>query len=61
VILGLGARRFFPDGGVMEISVSAWEGQPDEAPEAAIERARREALDALCLAKAEGTHALITW
>ena len=61
VILGLDARTLYPDGGVMEVPVSAWETHADESPDAAVERARQEALDALPVAKLEGTHVLITW
>jgi hypothetical protein len=61
VIYGLDARTLFPDGGVMEIPVSAWEPQPNEAAEEAVERARREALAALPFAQSEGTHVLVTW
>ena len=55
LILGLDARTLYPDGGVMEIPVTAWAAHPEETTEAAVERARQEALDALPFAKAEGT------
>jgi hypothetical protein len=61
LILGLDARTLHPDGGVMEIPVSAWEKQPGETAQEAIERARCEALDTLAFAKSEGTHVLVTW
>jgi hypothetical protein len=61
LILGLDARTLYPDGGVRETAVSAWEAEAGESPEAAVERARREALDALAVAQAEGTHVLVTW
>ena len=47
-ILGLDARTLYPDGGVMEVPISASIG-------------REAALGALPLARAEGTHVLITW
>jgi hypothetical protein len=61
LILGLDARTLFPDGGVMEIPVSAWAERSGETAEEAIERARREALEALPTARSEGSHVLITW
>jgi hypothetical protein len=61
VILGVDARTLSPDGGVMEIPVSAWVPRPTEAGKAAVERARQEALAALPFAQSEGTHVLITW
>ena len=61
VILGLDARTLFADGGVMEIPVSAWEREPNESDEEAVERARQEALSALPFAQSEGTHVLVTW
>lgn len=59
VILGLDARTLFPDGGVMEVPISA--GHRHSGVETSAERARLDALDALPLAKAEGTHVLVTW
>jgi hypothetical protein len=61
LILGLDARTLYSDGGVMEIPVSAWEEMPGETADEAVERGRREALDALPVAKSEGTHVLVTW
>ena len=59
-ILGLDARTLYPDGGVMEIPISAWsENEGSRAQQVA--QARVEALDALPLALSEGTHVLITW
>lgn len=59
-VLGLDARRLYPDGGVMEIPVSAW--ARTQAPRAEqVEQCRSEALAALPLAMEEGTHVLITW
>lgn len=45
----------------MEIPVSAWEPEPNESDEEAVERARQEALLALPFAQSEGTHVLVTW
>lgn len=59
VILGLDAWTLFPDGGVMEIPISA--GHRHSGVEDPAERGRLDALDALPLAKTEGTHVLITW
>ena len=59
VILGLDARTLFPEGGVMEVPISAGHRRSERGDPA--ERARLDALDALPLAKAEGTHVLITW
>src|SRR3954453_6122953 len=60
VILGLHARTLYPDGGVMEVPISAGSqdrtGLDGDQPE----RARRDALATLPLAKAEGTHVLVT-
>ena len=61
LIHGLDAWTLYPDGGVMEIPVSAWKEQAGETEDEAIERARREALDALPFAKSEGSHVLIGW
>ena len=61
LISGLDARTVFPDGGVMEIPVSAWEERPGEDGDDAVESARREALAALPLAQAEGTLVLVSW
>lgn len=60
-ILGLDARTLYPDDGVMEIPISAWREQPGESRGEQIERSRVEALEALAVAAAEGTHVLITW
>jgi hypothetical protein len=61
LIVGLDARTLHPDGGVTEIPIGAWAEGAHEPPEAAVERARRDALDALPSAQSEGTHVLITW
>lgn len=59
-ILGLDARTLYPDGGVMEVPISAWSesrGPRDQQ----VDQSRIEALDALPLAISEGTHVLVTW
>lgn len=61
VILGLDARTLYPDGGVMEVPITAGSQGPTGAAGDHAERARRDALAALPLAKAEGTHVLVTW
>ena len=61
LISGIDARTLYPDGSIMEMPISAWEPDADESPEPAVDRARREALDALTRAKSEGTHVLISW
>ena len=60
-ILGLDARTLYPDGGVMEIPISAWRDTPGESRSAGVERARVEAVGALATAVSEGTHVLTTW
>jgi hypothetical protein len=61
LVLGLDARTIHPDGGLMEIPISAWRETAGEPEADAVERARGEALEALPIAVAEGTHVLITW
>ncbi|XAY06029.1 hypothetical protein DSM112329_02890 [Paraconexibacter sp. AEG42_29] len=61
LIVGLDARTMFSDGGYTETPISAWTEAPNEGSDDAIERARGEALDALLLAKSEGTHVLLNW
>ncbi len=61
VVLGLDARRLYPDGGLMEIPVSALQQKPGESHNDRVERGRREALGALPRAVEEGTHVLVTW
>ncbi len=60
-ILGLDARTLFPDGGVMEVPISAGSFGSDGVGGDEVERARRDALAALTLAQSEGSHVLITW
>lgn len=60
-VLGLDARTLYPDGGVMEIPVSAWEKKTSESRVDQVERCRAEAIQALPQAISEGTHVLITW
>jgi hypothetical protein len=61
VVLGLDARTLYPDGGVMEVPISAGFQGPTGVGGDQAERARRDALAALPLAKSEGTHVLVTW
>jgi hypothetical protein len=61
VVLGLDARRLYPDGGVVEMPVSALRWQDAEREDERVERGRREALAALPRAVDEGTHVLVTW
>ena len=61
IVLGLDARTLYSDGKLMEIPISAWQEHEGESHQTAVERARREALDALPLARREGTHVLIDW
>lgn len=61
LVLGLDARTMYPDGGLMEMPISAWRETAGEAEADAVERARAEALGALPTAISEGTHVLITW
>jgi hypothetical protein len=60
-VLGLDARTLFPDGGVMEVPITAGAFRSDEAAGNEVERARRDALKALPFAQSEGTHVLVTW
>ena len=60
-ILGLDARTLSPDGGVMEIPITADAFRSYDAGGDEVERARRDALAALPFAHSEGTHVLITW
>jgi hypothetical protein len=59
-VLGLDARTLYPDGGVMEIPVSAWH-ETAASREEQVGQCRAEALAALPLALSEGTHVLIDW
>jgi hypothetical protein len=59
-VLGLDARTLHPDGGVMEIPVSAWHETADPREEQ-VGQCRAEAHEALPLAFSEGTHVLIDW
>ena len=59
-VLGLDARRLYPDGGISEIPVSAWK-RTQAAREEQVEQRRVEAIGALPRAVSEGTLVLITW
>lgn len=61
IVTGLDARTLYDDGSLVEIPISAWGEQEGESHGAAVERARAEALDALPVARTEGTHVLIGW
>jgi hypothetical protein len=61
IVVGLDARTLYENGTMMEVPISAWHDREGESRTAAVERARREALDALPLARNEGTHVLIDW
>jgi hypothetical protein len=59
-ILGLDAQTLYPDGGVMEVPVSAWRETASPRDEQ-VEQCRAESLEALPFAIEQGTHVLITW